>query len=82
MYRIAIAEDQDSDAQQLETALKTYSREMRVPCSRDHWTSGEIFLQKYRHQCDIVCLDIRLLVFQTFLAASGGLREKRRIKRY
>lgn len=74
MYRIAIVEDQDSDAQQLETALKTYSRETSVPFSWDHWTSGEIFLQKYRHQYDIVFMDIRL-------AGIDGMETARRLRR-
>ena len=74
MYRIAIVEDQDSDAQRLESALKTYSQEMSVPFSWDHWTSGEIFLQKYRHQYDIVFMDIRL-------AGIDGMETARRLRR-
>lgn len=60
MYRIAIVEDQEGDAQRLQAALSQYSQEKQVTFSCKHWKNAENFLEQYDHQYDIIFMDIRL----------------------
>lgn len=60
MYRIAIVEDQASDAQRLQNALSQYEQEKQVVFTCKHWKSAENFLEQYDHQYDIIFMDIRL----------------------
>lgn len=60
MYRIAIIEDQQTHAERLQSFLSRYAQEKQLQISCDWWNAAEVFLENYKHQYDIVFMDIRL----------------------
>lgn len=60
MYRIAIVEDQETDSQRLQEVISQYSKDYNIKLECQRWKTAEDFLEQYRHQYEIVFMDIRL----------------------
>lgn len=60
MYRIAIVEDQAVDAHRLETALDRFAAEKQVALEHTWVHNAVDFLEEYRHQFDLIFMDIRM----------------------
>ena len=60
MFRIAIVEDRPNDAERLQVALSQYAQDKQIEISCTVWGSAEAFLDQYKHQYEIIFMDIRL----------------------
>lgn len=60
MYRIAIVEDTQSDAELLGTYLSCYAKERGIELKRTMFTDGDAFLTNYGTGFDIVLMDIEM----------------------
>jgi len=60
MFRIAIVEDRPNDAERLQVALSQYAQDKQIEISCTVWESAEAFLDQYKHQYEIIFMDIRL----------------------
>lgn len=60
MYRIAIVEDQPNDARRLSSLLEQYARTRQLQFSTVWMESAFAFLEDYRHQYDLIFMDIRM----------------------
>ena len=60
MIRIAVVEDQEQDSERLTEALERFSKEKNIAFSITRMASAVEFLETYRHQFDIVFMDIRM----------------------
>ncbi len=60
MYRIAVVEDQHNDAKRFQTMLSQYAQDQQIEISCTVWESAETFLDQYRHQYEMIFMDIRL----------------------
>lgn len=75
MYRIAIVEDQEQDARRLTAALERYAQEHDVRFETQWFTSATAFLENYRHQYQLVFMDIRMPGGVDGMSAAHELRE-------
>lgn len=75
MYRIAIVEDESSDARRLTEALNRFASEKQTEFQCDWHHAAEDFLDQYHYQYDIVFMDIRLPGI-TGMKAAHKLRDK------
>ncbi len=75
MVNIAIVEDDNQQAAQLEEALKRYADEFRTPLKTTVFYNAMAFLGKYTAEYDIVFMDI-LMPMMNGMDASRVLREK------
>lgn len=60
MYRIAVVEDQQSDAKRLTTALEQYAQAKNLQFSINWIKNASDFLDQYRHQYEMIFMDIRM----------------------
>ncbi len=60
MLRIAIVEDEDVAAAQLEACLEKYCSQYQLEYSGERFSDGEAFLQNYVPRYDIVFMDIKM----------------------
>lgn len=74
MYRIAIVDDEEKDARRLQQALDRYAAERGVAFEHSWIPSAATFLSNYRHQYQIVFLDIRMPGIDG-MSAARSLRE-------
>lgn len=75
MYRIAIVEDQERDALRLAGALDRYAQEKHVELEHTWFGSATAFLESYRHQYQLVFMDIRMPGGVDGMSAAHELRE-------
>ncbi len=75
MYRIAIVEDQERDARKLAEALDRYAQKKRVELEHTWFASATAFLEGYRHQYQLVFMDIRMPGGVDGMSAAHELRE-------
>lgn len=75
MYRIAIVEDRENDMQRLQAALSRFQTDHDIRFDCHWWNNSEDFLEQYRHQYEIIFMDIRLPGMDGMKAAKR-LREK------
>ena len=60
MYRIAVVEDQQSDAKRVMTALEQYAQAKGLHFSVTWIRNASDFLDQYRHQYEMIFMDIRM----------------------
>ena len=60
MYRIAIVEDQQTDARRLTALLEQYARANQQTFETAWFSNASDFLDSYRRQYDLVFMDIRM----------------------
>lgn len=58
LYRIAIVEDDQRDAEQLQSMLNRYSTEMNIPFEISLYQNAVVFLTNYRPHFDVIFTDI------------------------
>lgn len=75
MFRIAIVEDQERDARRLSTALDRYMQEKQVQLHYVWFKSATEFLENYRHQYQLVFMDIRMPGGVDGMSAARELRQ-------
>ncbi len=75
MYRIAIVEDQEQDANRLRSQLERYMQAAGAALECTWWQSPIEFLEEYRSQYDVVFMDIDMPLMDGMTAARK-LREK------
>lgn len=75
MYRIAIVEDQEKDARKLCAALERYAQDKGVQLAYQWFQSASAFLEEYRHQYQLVFMDIRMPGGVDGMSAAHELRE-------
>lgn len=74
MIRIAIVEDEDIFARDLETLLTAYSKEKKIDFSCVHFKDASKFLSEYKADFDIVFMDI-IMPAMNGLKAAAELRK-------
>lgn len=75
MYRIAIVEDQEHDARKLAEALHRYAQEKRVEFEHMWFRSASEFLENYKHQYQLVFMDIHMPGGIDGMSAARELRQ-------
>lgn len=60
MYRVAVVEDQQEHAERLQGLLQQYAEDRQLQITCDWWDRAEAFLEQYKHQYDVIFMDIRL----------------------
>ena len=75
MYRIAIVEDQPGDARRLTEMLEQYARARNENFSVTWSDNASVFLDDYRHQYELIFMDIRMPGIDG-MAAAHELRER------
>lgn len=73
--RIALVDDEKSVTDQLTEQIARYAMERGMPLETQVYHSGDVFLEAYHNQFDIVCLDIEMEGTDGMTAAAK-LREK------
>lgn len=58
--RVAIVEDEQMAARDLENCLNRYARERGFSCAVEYFCNGKLFLEQYTPRYDLIFMDIRM----------------------
>ena len=75
MLRAAIIEDNDRDAEYLQSHLRRYARENKLEIETRRYDNGILFLEQYRSEYDLVFMDIDMPAMNGMHVAKA-LRER------